>query len=153
MEISRRSAIAGTAAAVLLAHAPAHAKEVAEESLASAFSEDRRSLKATRIHGGTPEDMTITAETLGNSALLQFLNRKATAVAVYSAPPGLAVAPRAISAAAPELLFVVKGTTEITAEHGTVSCGIGALTIIESGTVTEKAGPQGYTAIRVRLTP
>lgn len=156
MEISRRGALTGTAAAMLAAHLPAwtaHAAAAQGGPLVSAFAPDRRSLETLRITAGGVERVTITAETLGNSPILQFLNRKATAVAVYSAPAGLTVAKRAIDPAAPELLFIIEGGATLTCEKGEALCGVGSLTLLEGGPVGEAAGPAGYTAIRVRLAP
>ena len=152
MEISRRGIIAGSAAAWLAAHSEAWAEALSGASLTTAFAADRKSLQATRITSAGVEPFTITAETLGNSPILQFLNRKATAVAVYSAPPKHTIARRTVSADAPELLFIIKGATVITTDTGPVHCGLGSLTLLESGSVTERSGAQGYTAIKVRMT-
>lgn len=152
MEFSRRIFVAGSAAALLAAHSEAWAEALDGASLTSAFATDRKSLQATRITAAGVEPFTITAEALGNSPILQFLNRKATAVAVYSAPPKHTIARRTVAADAPELLFIIKGVTVIATDAGPVRCGVGSLTLLESGSVTEKSGAQGYTAIKVRMT-
>jgi hypothetical protein len=95
--------------------------------------------------------MTITAETLGNSPILQFLNRKATAVAVYGAPEDHVVPPRTISVDAPELLFVIEGELTVATDQGVVPGTVGSLILLEGGTVSERAGGDGYKVIKVRL--
>jgi quercetin dioxygenase-like cupin family protein len=152
MMMSRRTFAASSAAAVLAAHLPAHAPAfAADNALVSAFAPARRSLQATRITARGIAAVTITAETLGNSPILQFLNRKATAVAVYGAPEGHVVPPRTISVDAPEFLFVIEGELTITTDQGSVPANVGALVLLEGGTVSERAGGDGYKVIKVRL--
>ena len=152
MDISRRMLMTGAAATMAVPLSISDVLAANAPPLTAAFAADRKSLHATRITAAGVEPFTITAETLGNSPILQFLNRKATAVAVYSAPPKHTIAHRTVSADAPELLFIIKGATVITTDTGPVHCGLGSLTLLESGSVTERSGAQGYTAIKVRMT-
>lgn len=155
MEISRRGFVTGSAAAILAAHAPAWGAALQDSALVSAFAPDRRALTATRIFADAGkskyESITIKAETLGNSPILQFLNRKATAVAVYGAPAGHGVPLRTVGVDAPEMLFIIEGASTITTDQGPVRADVGSLVLLEGGNVSEKAGPNGYTLIKVRL--
>jgi hypothetical protein len=156
MEMSRRGFVAGSAAALIAAQSEAFAAALQENALVSAFAPDRRSLTATRVFADAArkskfETVTIKAETLGNSPILQFLNRKATAVAVYSAPAGHEVPLRTLSIDGPELLFIIDGASTITTDQGPVRAGVGALVLLEGGNVSEKAGAEGYTVIKARL--
>lgn len=151
MELSRRTFATGSAAAVIAAHAPAFAAASPDNALVTFFAPDRRSLKATRITAKGIEPFTITAETLGNSPILQFLNRKATAVAVYSAPAGHDVPLRTVSIDGPEMLFIIDGASTITTDQGLVRAGVGSLVLLEGGNISEKAGADGYAVIKVRL--
>src|SRR4051812_37726461 len=118
MQVSRRTFVTGSAAAILAAHAPAWGAALQNDALVSAFAADRRALTAPRFFADAAraskfETMTIKAEPLGNSPILQFLNRKATAAAVYSAPAGHEVPMRTITIDGPEMLFVIGGASTI----------------------------------------
>jgi hypothetical protein len=158
MDISRRAMMAGTAGAILAAHAGQAAD--APSPYAKFVGEGRRTIKIMRVLSGDDghsrfEEMTVTPQpSPGANPLVQFLNRKATAYAVYSSPPGHEQPERKVLAGTPELLYLMAGSTTFTTRSGSFESTTGTLMIFENskGTGhTEKSGPEGYTAIKLLL--
>jgi hypothetical protein len=161
--VSRRAAartFTGMAAGSAMALAAAPLLTVSQvlaatPSLMAAFSSDRSTLTVTRIAVSGVVVETVAPQVLANSALAQFLHRRASTVAVYSAPPGHGVPAREMPPAAPEFLFVLKGDVTLAlaqaGSRGIVRCEVGSATLLESGAIAERAGPEGYTALRLRL--
>ena len=155
MEIGRRNFMAGSAAAAVAATTGSGA-EAASNPLAAILSKDRTAIRVVRVKApvGAPPVIAIeeaAGAKLANTPLVQFLVSKADKVAVYSAPPGLKVPERAAGKGG-EMLYVVKGSTTIAAGSAKHACGLGTLVMLDEGaSYTERAGPRGYTAIKVRL--
>jgi hypothetical protein len=150
--------IAGGAAAMLAA-ASAH-EAAAANPYATLLAPDRKTLKIVRVAAGrdghaTIEDSTVTGEPLAKTVLVQFLTSKADRVAVYSAPPHHTIARSTVAAGTKELIYVIRGATTLSTKVGKRLCGTGTLILLEDSNGAghgEKAGPQGYTAIKVRVT-
>lgn len=159
VEIGRRAVIVGSSAALLAAPA-VEAEPQAANPFAAFLAPDRKSLKLVRIAAGDDgqariEESTVAGEPLAKTVLVQFLASKADKVAVYSAPPHHEVPARTVAAGTKELLYVIRGATTLSTKAGKRACGIGTMILCEDSTGTghsEKAGPQGYTAIKVRIT-
>jgi hypothetical protein len=158
MDISRRTMMAGTAGAILAAHAGQAADS--PSPYAKFVGEGRRSIKIVRVvsgddgHSKFEETMVTPQAGPGNSPLVQFLNRKATAYAVYSSPPGHEQPERKVLAGTPELLYLIAGSTTFTTRTGAFESTVGTLMIFENSKGTghsEKSGPEGYTAIKLLL--
>jgi hypothetical protein len=148
--------LAGGAAALLAADPMSALAKT--NPLAALIVQSGVAVKAVRVLTGPDghsrfEDTTVAGERLANTELMQFLNKKAAAVAVYSAPANH----KTSEAAAPaegEILFLTHGTAAIGVHSGNRQCGAGTLVLFEDGTGTGhsmKAGPTGYTAIKIRL--
>ncbi|HLG89366.1 MAG TPA: hypothetical protein VKZ79_19480 [Alphaproteobacteria bacterium] len=158
MRIGRRTVLAGGAAAPLAAMAAVRADAAAASNpLAAILSPDRTSIKVVHVTApvGKPsaiEERDEPGQKLANTPLMQFLTHKADKVAIFSCPPGLKIAERAPGKGG-ELLYVVLGSTTVRAGTGKRDCGRGTIIIFEEGgTHSQIAGPQGFTAIKVRLT-
>ena len=155
MEIGRRTVLAGGAAATL-AGLPAVRAEAVGNPLAAILSKDRTSIKLVRVKApvGAPPVIEVADEPgqkLAGTPLMQFLVHKADKVAIFSCPPGLKI-PEHAPGKGGELLYVVQGSTAIRAGKGQRECGRGSMILFEEGAShTQKAGPEGYTAIKVRL--
>jgi hypothetical protein len=79
----------------------------------------------------------------------QFLTHKASVTAIYQAPPRHAITG---SQPAKDLVLIVDGTTTIKTDGGSRKLGRGTFVLFDGvANHTEKAGPTGYVAIKVRL--
>ena len=156
MQIGRRTVLAGGAALATLPTIGAEGA-AAGNPLAAILSQDRTSIKVVHVTApvGKPSEIEVKDEPgqkLANTPLMQFLTRKADKVAIFSCPSGLKITERA-PAKGGELLYVLLGSTTVHAGTGKHGCGRGTIVIFEEGAShSQVAGPQGFTAIKVRLT-
>ena len=160
VDIGRRMIIGGAAA--LAASPPIGAVALREAGAAPAnpyaalLGPDRRTIKIVQVSKGDDgqakiADMQVQGEPLAKTELVQFLARKATKVAVYSAPAGHA-AFREASGDGAELLYVIKGALTLSTGATKRRCGTGSLILVENGAAHgEDAGDKGYSAIRIKL--
>ena len=82
----------------------------------------------------------------------QFLTAKASAVAIYGAPAHHKIA--GAKAPARAMLFICAGETVFKTIEATQRCPAGTAILVDAGSgdgLTETAGPEGYTAIKVQL--
>jgi hypothetical protein len=125
--------------------------------LAYAFAPDGKSMKVIRIllknDGKTRvAEGQIDPDASPYPLFKQFLTSKASAVAVYGAPAHHKIA--GTKAPAKAMLFIAAGETAFKAGGTTQRCPAGTAILIDAGSgegLTETAGPEGYTAIKVQL--
>jgi quercetin dioxygenase-like cupin family protein len=136
---------------------PTAGATAAGNPLATILSPDRTSIKVVHVTApvGKPSAIEVKDEPgqkLANTPLMQFLTHKADKVAIFSCPAGLKIPERAPGKGG-ELLYVVLGSATVHAGTGKHDCGRGTIIIFEEGAShSQIAGPQGFTAIKVRLT-
>jgi hypothetical protein len=157
MTIKRRTLIAaggGIAATVATRRTKAAAKDQGSP-WAGAIAASGDSVKAVRVSLGADgksriEDIDVPADkSVAPQLFQQFLTHKASATAIYRAPPHHAIAE---SEPAKDLLLIVDGTTTIKTDSGSRKLGLGTFVLFDGvAKHTEKAGPTGYVAIKVRL--
>ena len=159
MKVKRRIMIAaGGAAAVALAasrgRAVADAKDHANP-WAAAIAGGGGSIKAVLFSVGADgkskmEDIDVPADqSVAPKLFQQFLTHKASATAIYQVPPHHVIAE---SQPAKDLLFIVDGATTLKTDAGSRKLGLGTFVLFDGvAKHTEKAGPAGYVAIKVRL--
>ena len=159
MSIKRRTVIAaGGGAAVALAASRAPAMADAKDNgnpWASAIAGDGDGIKAVRVSAGADgkskiEEVDLPADpSVAPKLFQQFLTHRASATAIYQAPPHHAIAE---SQPAKDLLFIVDGATTLKTDAGSRKLGLGTFVLFDGvAKHTEKAGPAGYVAIKVRL--
>jgi hypothetical protein len=151
MEIGRRTVVVGGGAALMLT--PMQGAEAADD-LAAAISPDGQTIRVVRVFadGGRTmiADAVLPADPSPYPLFKQFLTHKASATALYRAPPGLRIAGKAVPAK--DLVFISAGDTTLVAGKQTRHCAAGAFILIESGAACdERAGKTGFTAIKIRL--
>ena len=155
MEIGRRDVLAGGAAA-MLAGIPVGRADAAN-ALAAILFGDGTSIQIVHIVApvGAPSRIAVkdeAGEKLAGTPLTQFLHRKADRVAIFGCLPGHRTPERAAGKGG-ELLYVVQGVVTLKAGMGRRSCGRGAMILCEEGgSFSLEAGPQGYAAIKIKLT-
>jgi hypothetical protein len=122
---------------------------------AGAIGPNGDSIKAVRVSAGadgqsTIADIEVPADkSVAPLLFQQFLTHKASATAIYRAPPHHAIGE---SAPAKDLLLIVDGSTTIKTDGGSRRLGLGTFVLFDGvARHTEKAGPAGYVAIKVRL--
>jgi hypothetical protein len=156
MDVKRRTAIKiGGAAALLGASGTAMAEPV--NPLAAFIAADGASIRALHVSTGDGghsqiSDTDVAADHSPYPLFKQFLTHKASATAVYAAPPRLRIA--GTRNAARTLLFIVAGETTLEAGAAKRKCPAGTVILMEEGSgagVSETAGPDGYTAFKVAL--
>ena len=161
MGIGRRTIIAGGGIAAAITAVPFSQVEAAmpTNALAQLLTADGRSINAVRVTSGADghskfEKTTIETESPAGGKVTRFLNRKASGVAVYSAPAGHKT-PDRITTAGTEILYFIRGSATLSSGPNVHDCSAGTLVVLDDSSGvghSEKAGPQGYTAIRVKLT-
>jgi hypothetical protein len=153
--IRRRGLLAG-GGAVLAIGRLAQAADM-PNPLASAFAPDGQSMKVVRILLRNDGKTRVAEGQVGPDAspyplFKQFLSAKASAVAIYAAPAQHKIA--GTKAPAKAMLFIAAGETVFKAGGASQRCPAGTAILIDAGCgdgLTETAGPQGYTAIKVQL--
>jgi len=155
MELKRRIVIAGGGAAAMLSTARAAKAEAPANPWDSALSADGDTIKALHVIQGTDgkskiEDIDLPPDqSLAPKLFQQFLTHKASKVAIYQAPPHHAIAE---ARPAKDLLLIVDGTTMLSTDGGSRKIGSGTFVLFDGvAKHTEKSGPTGYVAIKVRL--
>jgi len=152
--IKRRTVLAGGgAAAIVTAGAARAASAQPESTLAAAIIDDGQKIKVVRIsadNGRTAiADVGLPADPSPYPLFKQFLTHKASATAVYSAPPRHEITTNATDR---YLVFIAAGDTTLQAGGTSRRCGAGTFILAERGAAyAERAGVDGYTAIKVRL--
>jgi hypothetical protein len=152
MNIRRRDALlAGAAAlaATALPGSPAAAGEA--DALGALLASDRRAIRVLRVSsapGGAAavETVTVAGTALGNTGLVQFLEHRAARLAVYAAPPGHV----ADAGPSTDLLLITRGGAAVRAGRDPAPAPAGTLVLLEAPAAVV-AGPDGYTAIKIRL--
>jgi len=158
--IRRRSVLAGGGAALTIGGiAIGGLAEAADKPnpLAAAFAADGKSMKVIRIllknDGKTRvAEGQVGADDSPYPLFKQFLTSKASAVAIYGAPAHHKIAGAKASAKA--MLFICAGETVFKAGGAAQRCPAGTAILVDAGSgegLTETAGPDGYTAIKVQL--
>jgi hypothetical protein len=153
--IRRRSVLAGGGAALAIGSLARAAG--GPNPLAQAFAPDGKSMKVIRIllknDGKTRvAEGQVGADPSPYPLFKQFLTSKASAVAIYGAPPHHKIAGAKASARA--MLFICAGETVFKAGGTTQRCPAGTAILVDAGSgegLTETAGPDGYTAVKVQL--
>lgn len=153
--IRRRSVLAGGGAALAIGGL-AQGSE-GQNPLVHAFASDGKSMKVIRIllknDGKTRvAEGQVGADESPYPLFKQFLTSKASAVAIYGAPARHKIA--AAKAPAKAMLFICAGETVFKAGGVTQRCPAGTAILVDAGSgagLTETAGPEGYTAIKVQL--
>lgn len=157
MELRRRTILAGTGAAVTLASLPQAKADETANPLAAFIAADGQSIKAVHVSIGDDGHSRITetdvaADHSPYALFQQFLTHKASATAIYGAPPYHRIA--GAKNTAKTLLFIVAGETTLGAAETQRKCDAGTLILIDEGGgagLSEEAGPDGYTAFKVKL--
>ena len=153
--IRRRRVLAGGGAALVIGGL-AQAAEGANP-LAASFAPDGKSMKVIRIllknDGKTRvAEGQVGADDSPYPLFKQFLTSKASAVAIYGAPAHRKIA--GAKAPARVMLFICAGETVFKTSETTQRCPAGTAILVDAGSgdgLTETAGPEGYTAIKVQL--
>jgi hypothetical protein len=156
--IQRRSVLAGGGAALAIGGlaGPAWAADK-PNPLAAAFAADGESMRVVSIllknDGKTRvAESQIGADKSPYPLFKQFLTANATATAIYAAPARHKI--KDTKAPAKAMLFIAAGETVFKAGGATQRCPAGTAILIDAGSgmgLTETAGPEGYTAIKVQL--
>jgi hypothetical protein len=129
----------------------------APNPLAAAFSADGKSMKVVRVLLKNDGKTRVAEGQVGPDdspypLFKQFLTSKASAVAIYGAPAHHKIS--GTKAAAKAMLFIAAGETVFKAGGTTQRCPAGTAILVDAGSgegLTETAGPEGYTAIKVQL--
>lgn len=153
--IRRRSVLAGGGAALAVAGLAQAADK--PNPLAAAFATDGKSMKVVRILLKNDGKTRVAEGQVGPDEspyplFKQFLTSKASAVAIYGAPPRHKIAGAKASGRA--MLFIAAGETVFKAGGTSQRCPAGTAILVDAGSgegLTETAGPEGYTAIKVQL--
>ncbi len=155
MMLKRRTVLTGGGAAVLAAgtHPETATGAEAKTDLAAAIVDDGRKIKVVRVSAENGQtaitDAELPADPSPYPLFKQFLTHKASATAVYGAPPRHRIATDATDKF---LVFIAAGNTTLMADSGARQCDAGSFILTDTGSrYTEHAGPEGYTAIKVRL--
>jgi hypothetical protein len=157
MKIPRRTMLAGTGAAVTLASMQHGQAAEAANPLATFIAADGGSIKAVHVSAGDGghsriAEMDVAADHSPYPLFKQFLTHKASATAVYGAPPHHRIV--GSKNPAKTLLFIVAGETTLEAAGTRRKCPAGTMILIDAGSgadLGEKAGPDGYTGFKVQL--
>ena len=156
MDIERKIVIVGGGAVAALAvgHTNADTSEP-PNPWASAITKGGDGLKAVMVSAGADgkskiEEIDVAADTsLAPKLFQQFLTHKASATAIYQAPPHHVIA---AGEPAKDLLLIVDGAVTLKSDSGSRKLGPGAFVLFDGvAKHSEKAGPAGYVAIKVRL--
>lgn len=155
VSIKRRTLIAaGGGVAVALAQGAARASG-SGSSWADAITAGGNGIKAVRVTADAEgksriEDIQMPADaSVAPQLFQQFLTHRASAVAIYQARPHHAIPE---SQPAKDLLFIAEGATTLKTDGGSRKLGLGTFVLFDGvAKHSEKAGPAGYVAIKVRL--
>jgi hypothetical protein len=157
--IRRRSVLGGGAALAAGSLAVGGLAQAAEKPnpLAAAFAQDGKSMKVVRVLLKNDGKTRLAEGQVGPDdspypLFKQFLTSKATTVAIYGAAPRHKIA--GAKAPAKAMLFIAAGETVFKAGGATQRCPAGTAILVDAGSgegLTETAGPEGYTAIKVQL--
>jgi len=158
--IQRRSVLAGGGAALAIGGLAVGDMAWAADKpnpLAASIAPDGQSMKVVRIllknDGKTRvAEGQVAADQSPYPLFKQFLTANATATAIYAAPPHHKI--KDMKATAKAMLFIAAGETAFRAGGATQRCPAGTAVLIDAGSgagLTETAGPDGYTAIKVQL--
>jgi hypothetical protein len=155
MEIERRTVIA---AAGMLAALGIDGRAVAAEAPASpwagSIAPDGDTIKVVKVSidaAGKSQaaEADLPADHSPYPLFKQFLTHEASKVAIYRAPPNLAIAE---NQPAKDLLLIVDGDTTLMTDTGSRKVGLGGFVLFDGiAKHTETAGPAGYVAIKIRL--
>jgi hypothetical protein len=153
--IRRRSVLAAGGAALAIGRLAQAADK--PNPLAYAFAADGKSMKVVRILLKNDSKTRVAEGQVGPDEspyplFKQFLTSKASAVAIYGAPAHHKIA--GIKAPAKAMLFICAGETVFKTDDATKRCPAGTAILVDAGSgegLTETAGPEGYTAIKVQL--
>jgi hypothetical protein len=155
MEIERRTVIAAGGAMIALGVADRAAADAPLSPWAGALPVNGDFIKAVLISADADgksriSEMEVPPDpSLAPKLFQQFLTHKASKVAVFQAPPHHAIAE---AKPAKDLLLIVDGETTLKADAGSRRVGRGGFVLFDGvAKHTEKAGPAGYVAIKVRL--
>ena len=158
MELDRRNMLAAggvTAAALLLPIAAA----AEDASYARFLGPDRKTITLLRViaaagNSSIQEDTLAVEKPFGPNNIGQWLDRKATAYAVYACPPNYQVPGRVVLAGQPELLYFIEGSATVRTKTDTREVAAGTLILFEDAKGsghTIDAGPKGYTVLKLLL--
>jgi hypothetical protein len=153
--IQRRSVLAGGGAALAIGGLARAADK--PNPLAAAIAADGQSIRVVRIllknDGKTRlAESQIGADQSPYPLFKQFLTGNATATAIYAAPARHKIT--GTKAPARARWFIAAGETVFKAGGTTQRCPAGTAILVDAGSgagLTETAGPEGYTAIKVQL--
>lgn len=157
MDMGRRTAIkAGGAAALAATTSQAQAADTANP-LAAFIAADGSAIKAVQVSVGADgktgiADADIPADNSPYPLFKQFLTHKASATAIYAAPPHHKIV--GTKNDAKEILFIVAGETTLKAGGTVRKCPAGSVILLDAGSgagLAEQAGPEGYTGVKVQL--
>lgn len=153
--IRRRSVLAGGGAAFTIGRLAQAAEGT--NPLAHAFAPDGKSMKVIRILLKNDGKTRVAEGQIGPDdspypLFKQFLTSKASSVAIYGAPAHHKIS--GTKAPARAMLFICAGETMFKTGEATQRCPAGTAILVDAGSgdgLTETAGPEGYTAIKVQL--
>ena len=153
--IRRRRVLAGGGAALAIGGLAQGAEKA--NPLDYAFASDGKSMKVIRILLKNDGQTRVAEGQVGPDdspypLFKQFLTSKASSVAIYSAPAHHKIA--SAKAPAKAMLFICAGETVFKTGEATQRCPAGTAILVDAGSgdgLTETAGPDGYTAIKVQL--
>ena len=159
MDLNRRDMLAagGVTAASLLLGPVAEAAE--DAALARFLGADRKSITLLRVvssagNSSIQEEAMAVEKPFGPNNLGQWLDRKATAYALYACPPNYQVPGRVVLAGQPELLYFIEGGATVRTKTDTREVTAGTLILFEDAKGsghTIDAGPKGYTVLKLLL--
>lgn len=162
MDLNRRNALAAggvTAASLLLPVMTASGADAAPSPYARFIGPDRKSITLLRVvaaggNSSIQEESLAVEKPFGPNNLGQWLDRKATAYAVYSCPANYQVPGRVVLAGQPELLYFTEGGATVRTKTDTREVTSGTLILFEDAKGsghTIDAGPKGYTVLKLLL--
>jgi hypothetical protein len=155
MKIGRRAVLAGTGAGLAIASVPKSHGAEADNPSAGFIAADGKSItvidvKADANGHAVISPLDLPADASPYPLFKQFLTNKASAVAIYSAPPNHHIATSFDTAR--RLIVVVAGALTLNSAHGSRECGTGTFIMLDGKSdVTAHGGPRGFTAIKVQL--
>ena len=155
MKIGRRAVLAGTGAGLAVASAPKSQAAEADNPLAGFIAADGKSITIIDVKADANGHAVISPVDLPADAspyplFKQFLTNKASAVAIYSAPPNHQIATSFDSTR--RLVVVVAGALTLNSANGSRECAAGTFIMLDGGSdMTARGGPAGFTAIKVQL--
>jgi hypothetical protein len=155
MKIGRRAVLGGTGAGLAVAATSKVEAAEAENPLAAFIGANGKSItiidvKADANGHAVISPMDLPADASPYPLFKQFLTNKATAAAIYSAPPNHHIATSFDTAR--RLVIVVAGELTLNSANGSRECPAGTIILLDgSSDMTARGGPAGFTAIKVQL--